>query len=133
MLSFSPDTFMSMSKVKVLVTQSYLTLWEPMDCSPPGFSVHGIVQARILEWVAPSPGDLPNPMFIPRVSCITGRFFTTWATREVHIYSKCTDVQHSQFLKLYSIYSYYKILAIFPVMQYILIYTLFWEYALEIH
>ena len=33
-----------------------------MDCSPPGFSVHGILQARILEWVASPPAeDLPNP------------------------------------------------------------------------
>ena len=32
--------------------QSHLTLCDPMDCSPPGFSVHGISQARILEWVA---------------------------------------------------------------------------------
>ena len=32
--------------------QSYLTLCDPMDCSPPGSSVHGILQARILEWVA---------------------------------------------------------------------------------
>ena len=33
-----------------------------MDCSPPGSSVHGIFQARILEWIAfPSPGDLPDP------------------------------------------------------------------------
>ena len=39
-------------KVKVLVAQSSLTLWNPMDCSPPGPSVHGISQARILEWVA---------------------------------------------------------------------------------
>ena len=39
-------------KVKVLVTQSCLTLCDPMDCSPPGSSVHGILQARILEWVA---------------------------------------------------------------------------------
>ena len=31
---------------------SYLTLWDPVDCSPPGSSVHGIIQARILEWVA---------------------------------------------------------------------------------
>ena len=31
--------------------QSYLTLCDPMDCSPPGSSVHGILQARILEWV----------------------------------------------------------------------------------
>jgi len=34
------------------VTQSYLTLSDPMDCSPPGSSVHGIFQARVLEWVA---------------------------------------------------------------------------------
>ena len=39
-------------KVKVLVTQSCPTLCNPMDCSPQGSSVHGIVQARILEWVA---------------------------------------------------------------------------------
>ena len=36
----------------VLVTQSRLTLRDPMDCSPPGSSVHGIIQTRILEWVA---------------------------------------------------------------------------------
>ena len=34
------------------VTQWYLTLSDPMDCSLPGFSVHGIFQARVLEWVA---------------------------------------------------------------------------------
>ena len=34
--------------------RSYLTLWDPMDSSPPGSSVHGILQARILEWVAMS-------------------------------------------------------------------------------
>ena len=33
-------------------TQSYLTLCDPMDCSPLGFSAHGISQAKILEWVA---------------------------------------------------------------------------------
>ena len=38
--------------VKVFVAQSFLTLCDPMDCSPPGSSVHGILQARILEWVA---------------------------------------------------------------------------------
>ena len=42
--------------------QSYLTLCSPTDYSPPGSSVHGILQAKILGWVAfPSPGDLPNP------------------------------------------------------------------------
>ena len=42
-----------------------LTLWDPMDCSPPGFSVCGSLQARILEWVAIPPGDLPNPGIEP--------------------------------------------------------------------
>ena len=43
----------------VLVAQSCPTLCDPRDCSPPSFSVHGILQARILEWVAIfSPGDL---------------------------------------------------------------------------
>ena len=51
----------NVEKVKVLVAQSCLTLCDPMDCSPPGSSVHGILQARMLEWVAmPSPGDLPD-------------------------------------------------------------------------
>ena len=49
------------SLMEVLVTQSCLTLCNPMDCSTPGSSVHGILQAGILEWVAvPSPGNLPN-------------------------------------------------------------------------
>ena len=40
------------AKWKSEVAQSCLTLWDPVDCSPPGSSVHGIPQARILEWVA---------------------------------------------------------------------------------
>ena len=44
------------------VTQSCPTVSDPMDCSLPGSSIHGILQAKILEWVDfPSPGDLPNP------------------------------------------------------------------------
>jgi hypothetical protein len=46
-------------KVKVLATQSCLTLCDPMDCSPSGSSVRGILLARILEWVIPGqPFDL---------------------------------------------------------------------------
>ena len=46
----------------MLATQSHLTLCNPMDCSPPDSSVSGILQARILEWLAiSSAGDLPNP------------------------------------------------------------------------
>ena len=41
-----------LEKVKVLVTEACPTLCHPMDCSPPGSSVHGILQARMLEWVA---------------------------------------------------------------------------------
>ena len=53
-------------KVKVLVAQSCLTLCDPMDCSLIGSSVHGIFQARILEWVPfPSPGHLPDPGIEP--------------------------------------------------------------------
>ena len=53
--------------VAVLVTQLCSTLCDPMDCSLPGSSVHGILQARILEWVAiPFSRDLPNPGIEPR-------------------------------------------------------------------
>ena len=46
----------------MLVVQWCPTLCDPLDCSPPGSSDHGILQARMLEWVAiPSPGDLPDP------------------------------------------------------------------------
>ena len=51
----------------VLVAQLCPTLCDPMDYSPPGSSIHGILQARILEWVAlPSPRDRPNPGIEPR-------------------------------------------------------------------
>ena len=61
----------------VLVAQSCLTLCDPMDCSPPGSSVHGILQARILEWVA-IPFSRESSQLRDRIwfSCIAGRFFT---------------------------------------------------------
>ena len=62
----SPDLFYWHLYVCVLVAQSYLTLCDPMNYSLPGSSVHGILQASILEWVAiPSPGDLPDPGIKP--------------------------------------------------------------------
>jgi len=49
-----------------------------MDCSPPGSSVHGLLQARILEWVAiPTPGNLPDPGIEPVSPALAGGFFTT--------------------------------------------------------
>ena len=64
-----------------LVTKSHLTLCDPMDCSPPGFSAYGISQARILEWVAiPFYRWSSQPRDWTCISCIIGRFFTNWAT-----------------------------------------------------
>ena len=70
--------------VCVWVTQSCLTLCVPMDCSPPGSSVCGIFEARIQEWVAISSSrGSSQSKDQTHVSCITGRFFTVWTTREV--------------------------------------------------
>ena len=56
----NPDYFCDGGKVKVLVVQSWPTLCDLIDCSQPGSSVHGILQARILEWVPiPFSRDLP--------------------------------------------------------------------------
>ena len=60
-----------------------------MGCSPTGSSVHGILQARILEWVAiPSPGDLPHPGIDPvslTSPALTGGFFTASTTWEAQM------------------------------------------------
>ena len=68
-----------------------LMFCDPVNCGPPGLSVHGMSQTRKLEWVSfPSPGNLPDPGIKPMspilqvVSAIAGRFFTCWATREAH-------------------------------------------------
>ena len=60
-----------------------LTLCNPMDCSPPGSSVHGIFQVRILKWVAISFSRGSScPRDGTQASCITGRFFTDLAMKE---------------------------------------------------
>ena len=65
------------------VAQSCPTLCNPMDCSLPGFSVHGLFQARILEWVAISFSRGSSwPRNRTRVSRIAGRRFILWTTRE---------------------------------------------------
>ena len=78
-----PISLPCLEKVKVLVAQSCPILCNPMDCSLPGSSVHGILQAKILEWVVIS---FSRGSFQPRnrtqVSCTADRFFTLWATRE---------------------------------------------------
>ena len=71
------------------VTQSCLTPCNPMDCSLPRSSIHGILQARVLEWVAISFSRGSSwPRDQTRVSHIVGRCFTIWATREVLTNSK---------------------------------------------
>ena len=66
------------SKVKVKVSQLCLTLCNPME-----HTVHGVLQARILEWVAvPFSSGSSQPRDGTQVFCIVGRFFTSWATRE---------------------------------------------------
>ena len=68
--------------MKVLVTQSCLTLCNPMDCSPPGSSVHGILQAGILEWVAISSSrGSSQPRDQTQTFCTADKCFTIWATR----------------------------------------------------
>ena len=69
------------------VAQLCLTLCNPMDCSLPGSSIHGIFQARILEWVAISFSRRSSwPRDWTQVSRIIGRRFTIWATREATCY-----------------------------------------------
>ena len=68
--------------VCALVAQSCPTLCDPMDCSPPGASVCGILQARILEWVAiPFLRESCQQRDWTQVSHMAGRFFAIWATR----------------------------------------------------
>ena len=76
-----------------------------MDCSQPGSSVHGIFQARILEWVAiPFSRGSSQPRNQTWVSHISGRFFTVWATREAQIYHTAAHVSLSYaylYIKIY--------------------------------
>ena len=69
------------------VAQSCPTLCNPVDCSPEGSSVHGILQARILEWVAISFSRGSSRLRVwTQVSCIAGICFNLWATREAKKY-----------------------------------------------
>ena len=81
-LKFLYWTWMGKVKVKVKVAQLCPTLCNSMD-----YTVHGILQARILEWVAfPSSRGSSKPRDRTQVACIAGGFFTSWATREAQEY-----------------------------------------------
>ena len=81
----------------VLVAQLCPTLCKPMDCSPPGFSVHRIPQARKLGWVAiPFSRGSCQPRDWTWVSCTAGKFFTIWTIKEaptVHVKVKMLVTQ----------------------------------------
>ena len=87
----------------VLAPQLCPTLCDPMDCSPPGSSVPGILQAKILEWAA---NPLSRGSSLPRdgtqVSCVAGRFFTIGAIGEALfiIYSASVSMFVDMFLHL---------------------------------
>ena len=91
---WSDENVLKLMVVMVVRAQSRLTLCDPVHCSPPGSSVHGILQARILEWVAmpssreSSPGIEPVSLKSPPLA---GGFFTTSATWEA--LDGCTTVQ----------------------------------------
>ena len=76
-----PQVFIAyLLHVKVKVTQSCPTPYDPMD-----YTVHRILQARMLEWVAfPFSRGSSQPRDWTQVSHITGRFFTSWARRETY-------------------------------------------------
>ena len=80
---------------------SCLTLCDTMDCSPPGSSVLGILQTRILECIAvPFSRRSSQPRDWTQVSCIAGGFFTSWATREamcicMYVY-KCVYIERER-------------------------------------
>ena len=80
--------------VLCLVVQSYLTLCDFVDCSPPGSSLYGILQARILEWVALSSSrgsSWPRDWaYVSCGSCIAGGFFYHWATWEAPMKYYCS-------------------------------------------
>ena len=68
----------------MLAAQSCPTFCNPMDCGLPGSSVHGILQTRILEWIAiPFSGGAFWPRDRTQVLFIAGRFFTVWATGKI--------------------------------------------------
>ena len=78
---------MCLCEVWVWRSLSHVRLCDPMDCSPPGSSVHGIFHTNILEWVAVSFSRGSSQLRDrTQVSHIAGRFFTVWATREAQTY-----------------------------------------------
>ena len=98
------------------LSRSVVSTWDPIDCSPPGSSVHGILQTKILEGVAISCSrgsfQLRNQTW---VSCISGRLFTDWAMMETLNAMDLFNLLFSvlSFQKEFSLYRFLKIYIIF--------------------
>ena len=89
--------------VCVLVAQSRLTLCDPMDCSSPDFSVHGILQTSVLEWIAiPFSRGTSQPRDWTLVSCVAGTLFTVWATGKSLMLLELKKELHNQKTELKS-------------------------------
>ena len=88
---------LALLSVCVLVAQSCLTLCSSTDRSPPGSSVHGILQARILQWVAvPFFRGSSQPRDQTQVSHIAGRLFTIWAKRKPILFQGQPEIRKTQ-------------------------------------
>ena len=80
-----------------LVAQSCLTIWDCVNYSLPGSSTMGILQERVLEWVAmPSSKGFSQPRDQTQVSCIEGGFFTFWTMREAQEYWSGRSIPSSE-------------------------------------
>ena len=77
--------FFTIAAAAAKLLQSCLTLCDPMDCSLPGSSVHGILQARVLEWVAVPSSKGSSRRDGTQVSCTTGGFLTTEPPGDLYI------------------------------------------------
>ena len=85
-IGLSSVSYSKFPGVLCFIAQSCPTLCDLMDCSPPGSSVRGILQAQVLEWVGiPFSRGSSWPRNGTWVSCIVGRVFTGWATREAQM------------------------------------------------
>ena len=108
--------------------QLFPTFWDPMDCSQPCFSVHGIFQVRILEWVAmPSSRGSSWPMDWTHISCISyfGRWILYhWATWEAHRILVLSELTLRNFTFIILAYSQYTS----RCTSLLVFYTSFWDY-----
>ena len=106
-----------MCSMKVLVIQSGPTLCKPIDCSPPGSSIHGILQARILGWVAISfsRGSSP-PRDWTQISCIVCWFSSVQSLSPVRLFATPGISAHQASLSITNSQSSLKLMSIKSVM-----------------